>query len=170
MCADGLWAILFWLSLQGATGRSVESLVREHWRAYGRNYYTRHDYEGIAVEAANGLMADLRAALPDLTGRKFGARTVTLADDFAYHDPIDGSVSRAQGVRLIFDDGARVIFRLSGTGTEGATLRLYLECYEADPARQDLPVQSALAELALLADKVAGIVRRTGMSGPSVAT
>jgi phosphoglucomutase len=167
---DGLWAVLFWLSLQGATGRSVDSLVREHWRTYGRNYYTRHDYEGVPVDAANTLMADLRAALPGLNGQQFGARTITLADDFSYTDPVDGSVSSKQGVRLIFDDGARVIFRLSGTGTEGATLRLYLECYEANPERQDLDVQQALADLAALADQVAGIAKRTGMQGPSVAT
>ena len=167
---DGLWAILAWLSLQGATGRSVESLVREHWQTYGRNYYSRHDYEGVAVEAANALMADLRAALPGLMGQVFGSRSVTLADDFSYHDPIDGSVSRAQGVRLIFNDGARVIFRLSGTGTEGATLRVYLERYEPDPVLQDVPVQTALAELAGIAEQVAGIASRTGMNGPSVAT
>ncbi len=167
---DGLWAILAWLSLQGATGRSVESLVREHWQTYGRNYYSRHDYEGVAVEAANALMADLRGALPGLMGQVFGSRSVTLADDFSYHDPIDGSVSRAQGVRLIFNDGARVIFRLSGTGTEGATLRVYLERYEPDPMLQDVPVQTALAELAGIAEQVAGIASRTGMNGPSVAT
>ena len=167
---DGLWAILFWLSLQGATGRSVETLVREHWRVYGRNYYTRHDYEGIAVDVANTLMADLRAALSGLSGRKFGGRQVVLADDFAYTDPVDGSLSSQQGIRLIFDDGARVIFRLSGTGTEGATLRLYLERYEADVAQQDQPVQQALAELAAVADQVAGIRVRTGMMGPTVAT
>ena len=167
---DGLWAILFWLSLLGATGRSAESLVREHWRNYGRNYYTRHDYEGVPVDAANALMVDLRLALPGLPGQIFGDRTVVLADDFAYTDMVDGSVSKNQGVRLIFDDGARVIFRLSGTGTEGATLRLYLERYEADPSHQDEPVQEALADLALLADQVAGVAGRTGMSGPSVAT
>ena len=167
---DGLWAILFWLSLQGATGRSVETLVREHWHVYGRNYYSRHDYEGIAVDTANTLMADLRAALPNLSGRKFGSRQVVLADDFAYTDPVDGSVSSQQGIRLIFDDGARVIFRLSGTGTEGATLRLYLERYEADVARQDQPVQQVLAELATVAEQVAGIRTRTGMTGPTVAT
>ena len=167
---DGLWAVLFWLSLLGATGRSVESLVREHWRTFGRNYYTRHDYEGVPVEAANSLMADLRAALPGLSGQRFGARTLTLADDFAYTDPVDGSVSTQQGVRLIFDDGARVICRLSGTGTEGATLRLYLERYEANPGLQDMDVQQALADLAALADQVAGIAQRTGMRGPSVAT
>ena len=167
---DGLWAILFWLSLQGTTGRSVESLVREHWRVYGRNYYTRHDYEGIAVDVAHALMQDLRAALPALPGQRFGARTLELADDFAYTDPVDGSVSGQQGIRLIFDDGARVIFRLSGTGTEGATLRLYLERYEADSAKQDQPVQPALAELAAVAEQVAGIRGRTGMMGPTVAT
>jgi len=167
---DGLWAILFWLSLQGATGKSVETLVREHWQTYGRNYYTRHDYEGIAVDVANTLMADLRVALPALPGRVFGQRTVSLADDFAYVDPVDGSVSKNQGIRLLFDDGARVIFRLSGTGTEGATLRLYLERYVADPARQNEPVQLALADLAAIAEQVAGIRVRTGMAGPSVAT
>ncbi|MDP2678888.1 MAG: alpha-D-glucose phosphate-specific phosphoglucomutase [Rhodoferax sp.] len=167
---DGLWAILFWLSLQGATDRSVEALVREHWRVYGRNYYSRHDYEGIAVDVANVLMRDLRAALPFLPGRQFGVRQLVLADDFAYTDPVDGSVSGQQGIRLIFDDGARVIFRLSGTGTEGATLRLYLERFEADVALQDEPVQKVLAELATLADQVAGIRARTGMEGPTVAT
>jgi phosphoglucomutase len=167
---DGLWAILFWLSLQGATGESVQDLVESHWRIYGRNYYTRHDYEGIAVDVANALMTDLRAALPTLPGRVFGQRAVSLADDFAYTDPVDGSVSNNQGVRLLFDDGARVIFRLSGTGTEGATLRLYLESYEDDPVRQDQPVQQKLAELAAVAEQVAGIRKRTGMAGPSVAT
>jgi len=167
---DGLWAILFWLSLQGATGESVQDLVETHWRVYGRNYYTRHDYEGIPVDVANALMADLRAALPALPGRVFGQRAVSLADDFAYTDPVDGSVSKNQGVRLLFDDGARVIFRLSGTGTEGATLRLYLESYEDDPVRQDAPVQQKLAALAAVAEQVAGIRKRTGMAGPSVAT
>jgi phosphoglucomutase len=167
---DGLWAILFWLSLQGASGRSVETLVREHWRLYGRNYYSRHDYEGIAVDVANALVRDLRAALPALPGRRFGGRRVVLADDFSYTDPVDGSVSGQQGIRLIFDDGARVIFRLLGTGTEGATLRLYLERYEADGAQQDQPVQQALAELAAVAEQVAGIRARTGMAGPTVAT
>ncbi len=167
---DGLWAVLFWLNLQGATGRSVESLVREHWRIHGRNIYSRHDYEGIAVDVANALMADLRAALPGLNGRRFGLRQLVLADDFSYVDPVDGSVSSGQGIRLVFDDGARVVFRLSGTGTEGATLRLYLERYEADPRRQDTPVQQALGDLAALADTVAGIRERTGMSGPTVAT
>jgi phosphoglucomutase len=167
---DGLWAILFWLSLQGATGQSVESLVRAHWQTYGRNYYTRHDYEGIAVDLTNALMADLRVSLPTLVGQRFGARTVNLADDFSYTDPVDGSVSSGQGVRLLFDDGARVIFRLSGTGTEGATLRVYLESFEADVVQQNLPTQQKLADLMAVAESVAGIAERTGMTGPSVAT
>jgi phosphoglucomutase len=167
---DGLWAILFWLNLQGVTGQSVESLMRAHWSRYGRNYYTRHDYEGIPVALANTLMGDLRAQLPALSGRVFGPRAVALADDFAYTDPVDGSVSKGQGIRLLFDDGARVIFRLSGTGTEGATLRLYLERYESEPLQHDIPVQQALADLIALADQVAGIHARTGMAGPSVAT
>jgi phosphoglucomutase len=167
---DGLWAVLFWLNLQGATGRSVESLVREHWRLYGRNIYSRHDYEGIAVDVANALMADLRARLPGLQGQTLGGRVVAQADDFSYTDPVDGSVSSGQGLRVLFADGARIVFRLSGTGTEGATLRLYLERYEADPARQDQPVQLALAELAALADSLAGLRERTGMAAPSVAT
>jgi len=116
------------------------------------------------------LMTDLRAALVTLPGRTFGPRTVRLADDFAYTDPVDDSVSKNQGIRLLFDDGARVIFRLSGTGTEGATLRLYLESYEDDPVRQDQPVQQKLAELAAVAEQVANIRQRTGMTGPSVAT
>ena len=167
---DGLWAILFWLSLQGATGKSVQDLVTSHWLLYGRNYYTRHDYEGIDVDMANALMADLRAALPTLPGQVFGQRTIRVADDFAYTDPVDASVSKNQGVRLLFDDGARVIFRLSGTGTEGATLRLYLESYEDDPVHQHAPVQEKLADLAAVAEQVAGIRVRTGMEAPSVAT
>lgn len=167
---DGLWAVLFWLNLQGATGRSVASLVREHWQTYGRNIYSRHDYEGIPVDVANALMADLRAALPRLQGQHFGTRHIVVADDFAYTDPVDGSVSSGQGVRLIFNDGARVVFRLSGTGTEGATLRLYLERYESDATLQDAPVQYALAELVALADAVAGIRARTGMATPTVMT
>lgn len=167
---DGLWAVLFWLSLQGATGRSVESLVTDHWRTYGRNYYSRHDYEAIPTAVADALMHDLRAQLPQLQGQAFGARTVALADDFSYLDPVDGSVSAKQGVRLVFDDGARVIFRLSGTGTEGATLRVYLESYEADTARQAVPAQDALASLIAIAEQVAGIAARTGLSKPTVAT
>ncbi|MEY2953310.1 MAG: hypothetical protein RLZZ401_1397, partial [Pseudomonadota bacterium] len=116
---DGVWAVLFWLNLLGATGQSVEALLNAHWQEFGRNYYSRHDYEGIASTVADELMANLRAQLPALPGQRLAGRTVAMADDFAYTDPVDGSVSTHQGVRLVFDDGARVVFRLSGTGTEG---------------------------------------------------
>jgi len=167
---DGLWAVLFWLNILAATGRSVESLLRDHWLQHGRTFYTRHDYEGLEIAPAELLMADLRAALPGLQGRVFGSRRILLADDFSYTDPVDGSVSTQQGVRLVFDDGARIVLRLSGTGTQGATLRLYLERHAADPAHHDIPVQTALAELAAVAEDVAGIRPRTGRDGPSVAT
>jgi phosphoglucomutase len=167
---DGVWAILFWLNILAATGQSVEQLVRAHWAHYGRNYYSRHDYEGIDSAAADTLMNDLRAALPGLAGQTLDGLKVATADDFAYTDPIDGSVSKAQGVRLIFEGGSRIVLRLSGTGTEGATLRLYLERYEADVNRQSEPTQEALAVLIGIAGRVAGIERHTGRAGPDVVT
>jgi phosphoglucomutase len=167
---DGLWAVLFWLNLLAATGESVESLVRGHWVRFGRHYYSRHDWEGIPTERADALMAALRAQLPTLAGQSFGALTLQMADDFSYTDPVDGSVSSRQGVRLLFEGGARVVFRLSGTGTEGATLRVYLERYEADPARHDQPTQEALADLIQLADRVARIRELSGQSAPAVIT
>ncbi len=168
---DGLWAVLFWLNLLAVTGLSVEELVRRHWARFGRHYYSRHDWEGIPSERADALMADLRAGVDALAGRDFGnGLVVAQADDFAYTDPVDGSVSTRQGVRLIFDDGARIVFRLSGTGTEGATLRIYLERFEADPARHDIPTQDTLAPLIAIADLVAGIRARTGMQSPTVIT
>jgi phosphoglucomutase len=167
---DGLWAVLFWLNLLAATGESVESLVRGHWARFGRHYYSRHDWEGIPTERADVLMAALRAQLPALAGQSFGALTLQTADDFSYTDPIDGSVSSRQGVRLLFEGGTRVVFRLSGTGTEGATLRVYLERYEADPAQHDQPTQDVLADLIRLADRVARIRELSGQSAPAVIT
>lgn len=168
---DGLWAVLFWLNLQAATGLSVEELVRRHWARFGRHYYSRHDWEGIPVECADALMADLRGLLGALPGRDCGeGLRIVLADDFAYTDPVDASVSTRQGVRLIFAGGERIVFRLSGTGTEGATLRVYLERFEADPAAHDRPVQDVLGSLAALADTLAGIRTRTGMPAPTVIT
>ncbi|WP_310459936.1 alpha-D-glucose phosphate-specific phosphoglucomutase [Sphaerotilus sp.] len=167
---DGLWAVLFWLNLLAATGESVESLVRGHWARFGRHYYSRHDWEGIPTERADALMAALRAQLPALAGQPFGALTLTQADDFSYTDPVDGSVSSRQGVRLLFEGGARIVFRLSGTGTEGATLRVYLERYDADPARHDQPTQDALADLIALADRVARIRELSGQDAPAVIT
>lgn len=167
---DGLWAVLFWLNLQAATGQSVEALVRAHWARFGRHYYSRHDWEGIPVERADALMAALRAQLPTLAGRTLQGLRIEQADDFAYTDPVDGSLSRQQGVRLLFEGGARVVFRLSGTGTEGATLRVYLERFEPDAARHDLPPQQALAPLVALADEVAQIRAHSGMAAPTVIT
>jgi phosphoglucomutase len=167
---DGLWAILFWLNVLAATGQSVEALVRAHWERFGSNVYSRHDYEGVDAAAANALMDDLRAQLPALAGQALDGRRVALADDFAYTDPVDGSRAEHQGVRLVFEDGARIVFRLSGTGTEGATMRVYLEAYEPDPERHAIPAQEALAPLAALARRLAGIERRLGRGEPSVVT
>lgn len=167
---DGLWAVLFWLNLVAVTGKSVEQLVRELWAEHGRCVYSRHDYEGIPTEQADALMRDLRAALPGLPGQVLAGEPVALADDFAYTDPTDGSVSSKQGVRIILQSGSRVVFRLSGTGTEGATLRIYLERHEPDAARHDLPAQQALAPLIALAEQVARVKHWTGMDAPSVMT
>jgi phosphoglucomutase len=168
---DGLWAVLFWLNLLAVSGQSVEALVRAHWARFGRHYYSRHDWEGIPPERADALMAELRAQLPALAGRDCGdGLRIEAADDFAYTDPVDGSVSTRQGVRLLFADGSRIVFRLSGTGTEGATLRVYLERYEAAPARHDQPVQQALGELIRIADDIAGIRRHSGLQAATVVT
>jgi len=167
---DGLWAVLFWLNLLAASGKPVATLLAEHWARFGRHYYSRHDYEGIDSAAADDLMANLRARLPALAGQALGRYTVDFADDFAYADPVDGSVSHQQGVRIGMTDGSRIVFRLSGTGTEGATLRVYLERYEADPAQHGLAPQTALADLIEVAGSVAEIAARTGRAGPTVAT
>ncbi len=167
---DGLWAVLFWLNILAATGQSVEALVRAHWAKFGRNFYSRHDYEAIETAAANALMVDLRAQLPALAGQSFDGQRVNIADDFSYTDPVDGSVATKQGVRIIFDSGSRIVFRLSGTGTEGATLRVYLERYEPDVAGHSVPTQAALAPLITLAQRLARIREHTGRSEPSVVT
>ncbi|MCA1247870.1 alpha-D-glucose phosphate-specific phosphoglucomutase [Massilia sp. MS-15] len=167
---DGLWAVLFWLNLLAVRGQSVEEIVRGHWARFGRNYYSRHDYEAVDAGAADALMEALRARLPELAGRTLGSFRVAEADDFVYHDPVDGSVASHQGIRIIMADGSRIVFRLSGTGTEGATIRLYLERYEADPARHGLDTQAALADLAAIADDISGLRQRTGRAQPSVIT
>ncbi len=167
---DGLWAVLFWLNILAVKQQSVEELMREHWRTYGRNYYSRHDYEAIDSDRANTLITQLRDKLPTLKGQKFGSYEVEYSDDFSYTDPIDGSVSQKQGVRIGFTDGSRIVFRLSGTGTQGATLRLYVERYEADPAKHDADPQDALAELIRIADTVAQIKSLTRMDKPTVIT
>jgi phosphoglucomutase len=167
---DGLWAVLFWLNVLAVRGESVEAIVRDHWRRFGRHVYSRHDYEGVDAAAANGLMARLRDALPRLTGQSFSPGTLTLADDFAYTDPVDGSVTTGQGLRIGFDNGSRIVFRLSGTGTEGATLRVYLERFEADVQRHGIDAQQALAGLITTAEQLAGIAAATGRLQPTVIT
>ena len=167
---DGLWAVLAWLNLLAAKRQSVADIVHAHWGAFGRNYYSRHDYEGVDKTAAETLMQSLRDRLPQLSGSTMGSRTVQLADDFSYTDPIDGSVSENQGIRIIFGDGARIVYRLSGTGTVGATLRVYLEALETEPTRQRQDTQQALEELIQLADEIAGIREKTGREKPDVIT
>ncbi|MBK1717813.1 alpha-D-glucose phosphate-specific phosphoglucomutase [Thiocystis violacea] len=167
---DGLWAVLFWLNLLAVRQQSVAEIVIDHWRRFGRNYYTRHDYEAVELAGAEGLMDHLRRLLPDLPGRKLGDQTVSYADDFAYTDPIDGSVSEHQGLRIGFESGARIVYRLSGTGTAGATLRVYLEYFEPDPARHQQETQEAMRPLVLIARELAQIVARTGREEPDVVT
>ncbi len=167
---DGLWAVLLWLNILAVRKQSVLEIVREHWRTYGRNYYSRHDYEGVETAAAEGLMDDLRARLAELPGTQCGALTVTDADDFSYLDPVDGSVTRSQGIRIFFEGGGRVVFRLSGTGTSGATLRVYLERYEGNEKKHDVETQTALAELIEAAEELTNLKQRIGREAPSVIT
>jgi phosphoglucomutase len=167
---DGLWAVLFWLNILAVRKQSVEKIVFEHWARYGRNVYSRYDYEGLATEAAQGVMSHLQSSFGKLTGASFGKYTVKNCDDFSYTDPVDGSVSNKQGVRILFSDDSRIIYRLSGTGTEGATLRIYLEAYDADISRHGLDAQSALAELILIALQISELKERTGREKPTVIT
>ena len=167
---DGLWAVLFWLNLLAVRKQSVADILRAHWRRFGRNYYSRHDYEGVDGAAADRLVRELRTAFDTLPGRRFGDYEVAYSDDFAYTDPIDGSLSTQQGIRIGFTDGSRIVFRLSGTGTEGATLRIYLERYEPDATKQDLDSQTALSELIRIADEIAGVRRHIERERPTVIT
>jgi phosphoglucomutase len=165
---DGLWAVLLWLNILARRRQGMPEIVRAHWAEFGRNYYSRHDYEALDAGTANELVADLRARLPLLNGKTLGEETVIQADDFAYRDPVDGSISERQGIRLHFASGARIVLRLSGTGTEGATLRVYLERYEPKALAED--TQRFLAPLIAIADEVAEIRKRTGRDRPDVIT
>ena len=167
---DGVWAVLFWLNILAKRRMPVADLVREHWRTYGRNYYTRHDYEEIDLAAAQGLMGALRDATARLPGQTFGAHKVEAADDFAYHDPVDGSDATDQGIRVMFEGGSRIVYRLSGTGTVGATLRVYIEHYEPPAGKLDQETQAALSPLIALSREIAGIEARTGRTAPTVVT
>lgn len=167
---DGLWAVLFWLNVLAARQTGVEPLMRAHWAQYGRHYYSRHDYEGLDDAAASAVMTRLRRDLPNLAGREIGGLRPTLCDDFAYRNPVDQSLSEHQGIRLVFSDHARIVFRLSGTGTDGATLRIYLERFERDPSRHDQPVQNALAALSSAALEITQLKALTGREKPSLIT
>jgi phosphoglucomutase len=167
---DGLWAVLLWLNILAVRKQSVATILAEHWAKFGRNYYSRHDFEAIASDKADAMMAALRASLPSLAGRVVEGLTISAADDFAYTDPVDGSVSQKQGVRILFEDGSRIVLRLSGTGTEGATLRLYLERYAAGPEGLDRDPQEALAPVIRAAHVLAGIEGYTGRVTPDVIT
>jgi len=167
---DGVWSILFWLNILAARKESVADIVQNHWKEYGRNYYSRHDYEEVDSDKAHDLMKQLDAKLADMKGKKFGSRTVDFADDFSYTDPVDQSVAKNQGIRIHFTDESRMVFRLSGTGTRGATIRLYLESLELDPAKQGLDAQVALKELIGIADEVSQLKALTGRDKPTVIT
>ena len=167
---DGLWAVLFWLNILAVKRQSVEQIMMAHWAQFGRNVYSRHDYEGLPTEAANGVMQHLHASFNQLAGAQFGRYTIKTCDDFSYTDPIDGSVSTGQGIRILFSDGSRIVFRLSGTGTEGATLRIYLEAFEPDVSQHHLDAQVALAELIKIALQICELKARTGRDTPTVIT
>jgi phosphoglucomutase len=167
---DGLWAVLLWLNILAVRRESVIDIATQHWARFGRNYYARHDYEGVDSAAADAMMGELRGKLDSLPGTAIGALTIAAADDFAYLDPVDGSTSDHQGVRILFEGGSRIVFRLSGTGTSGATIRVYIERYE--PADGDLGRNTgdAIADLVSAAEVIAGVTRHTGRTGPDVIT
>lgn len=167
---DGLWAVLFWLNLIARKRQSVSDIVTEHWQRFGRDFYARHDYEAVATDIADGIVAHLREQLPKLPGQAFGDYIVKYADEFGYTDPVDGSVSKNQGIRIGFENGSRIIFRLSGTGTVGATLRIYLERYEPDSSLHYQDAQAALAPLIELAEQFCEVKKRTGRTEPTVIT
>ena len=167
---DGLWAVLFWLQILAKRRCSVAEIMAEHWKRFGRHYYSRHDYEAVASEAAHGLYDRLEAMLPSLIGQSFAGRLVANADNFSYVDPIDNSVTEGQGLRILLDDGSRVVVRLSGTGTKGATIRIYLESYVPSSGDLNQDPQAALADMITAINQLAEIQERTGMDRPTVIT
>jgi phosphoglucomutase len=167
---DGLWAVLFWLNILAKRRLSVEEILHSHWAEFGRNVYSRHDYEALPADLAAGIMAQVRGQFDSLPGKRFGDYVVNFCDDFSYTDSIDGSLSTGQGLRIVMEDGSRIVFRLSGTGTEGATLRIYLEAFEGDPARQRLDAQELLAALIGIADELSQLKQRSARERPTVTT
>jgi phosphoglucomutase len=167
---DGLWAVLFWLNILAIKRQSVEQIVKRHWLQFGRNVYSRHDYEDLPLDAANALIKHLRDSFKEITGKTFGQYTINTCDDFSYTDSVDGSVSTQQGLRILFTDGSRIVFRLSGTGTSGATLRIYLEDFEPDASKHDLDAQTLLAKMIQIAMQISQLKQRTGRDKPTVIT
>ena len=174
---DGLWAVLAWMSILAHYNTDaskpfvhVEDIVKQHWQTYGRNYYCRYDYEGVDSDKAKAVLQHLRSQFSSLPGTAFGAFTVATADEFTYHDPVDHSVSHNQGIRVLFSDGSRIVFRLSGTAGSGATIRMYLEKYEGDATKVGVPVATALQELVTIALQVSDLASITGFTAPSVIT
>ena len=167
---DGLWAVLFWLNILAIKRQSVEQIAKRHWLQFGRNVYSRHDYEDLSLDAANGVIDHLRDNFTAMTGKNFGRYTIQTCDDFSYTDSIDGSISTKQGLRILFTDGSRIVFRLSGTGTSGATLRIYLEAFEPDTNKHDLDAQTLLAEMIQIAMQISELKQRTGRDTPTVIT
>ncbi len=167
---DGLWAVLAWLNILAERKQTVSEIVNQHWQEYGRNYYTRHDYEAIPSDIAEQLITDIEQQLPSLVGQKLASRSVSYADNFSYTDPVDNSVSKNQGIRIGLEDGSRIVLRLSGTGTEGATLRVYIESYQDDKQKLNMDTQQALKDLIEATDELVGITTRTGRTSPTVIT
>jgi len=167
---DGLWAVLFWLNILAVRKAPVASILSDHWKKFGRNYYSRHDYEGVDSAAAEQVLQNVRAQFDTLPGTTMAGRIIASCDDFAYTDPIDGSISKNQGVRILFEDSSRIIFRLSGTGTSGATIRLYLESFEADSDKHSLDAQDALADMITAANSVSQLRQLSGRDKPTVIT
>jgi len=167
---DGLWAVLFWLNLIARKRQSVADIVHEHWQKFGRDIYCRHDFEAVETPVANGIIEHLRSQLPELPGQAFGEYVIKYADEFSYEDPVDGSISKNQGIRIGFENSSRIVFRLSGTGTVGATLRIYLEKFEPDASKHNQDAQEALAVLIDLAEQFSEVKKRTGRTEPDVIT
>lgn len=167
---DGLWAVLFWLNILAVKQDSIKQIVQLHWSRFGRNYYTRHDYEAVDAERATELMDRLEGKLDALIGTAPDGLSIQSADNFAYTDPVDGSISTKQGLRILFENGARIIYRLSGTGTQGATLRIYIEAYEQAASKQEQDTQQALAPYIQLALELAQVEHYTGMNKATVIT
>ena len=167
---DGLWAVLCWLNIIAAKKQGVEDIVKRHWVEYGRSVYSRHDYEAVPSDIANGVMAHIKSQFTSLPNQKLGKYSIKTADDFSYIDPIDGSISTGQGIRIIFTDDSRIVFRLSGTGTDGATVRIYLEAFEPNVANHHLDAQLALAEMIEIAEEISQLKQRSGRTAPTVIT